>query len=283
MGWVDPYILTFYRFLFGFYVIFIAVFVEEKHKEIYRLKKKQVFSLFFLGFINIFFSMSMLQLSVKYTTAATAVVIFCSNPIFILLISIIIGDIKLKIINFIPVIFGIIGIFFIMKDKGLVFDNGIIYGLLSSISFSIFSVVAKKTTKDISAITANALSFFFGVLALSLFLVITKRGLSLPEDIYKKEGLNYVISILYLGIMITGVGYLTFFRALKKLKIISTSYIFLLKPIVATILSIIFLKETINVNFWIGLVFIFLGSGFYIFRDKIILTLNKFKKIFSNN
>jgi drug/metabolite transporter (DMT)-like permease len=257
MGVIDPYILTFYRFLIGFYIIFIAVIAKDKYKEIYKLTKKQVLSLFVLGFINIFFSMSMLQLAVKHTSAATAGVIFCSNPIFIILISVFIKDIKPSFKNIVPVSLGVIGIFLIMQSKKIGFDLGSFYAVLASISFAAFSIIGKKTVKNVSPITANSISFFFGTLVLAFFLIMTKRGLNLPIEVYKTGNL---LRFIYIGIGITGIGYLTFFKTLEKFKIVSASYIFILKPLFATIFAIIFLSEKIPLNFWLGLFFIFIGS-----------------------
>ncbi|MEI6079920.1 MAG: DMT family transporter, partial [bacterium] len=262
MGVIDPFLLTLIRFSLGFLTILAFGLIYGQQKELLKLTIKQIGILAFLGFVNAFFSMSMLQLAVKNTSAATAAVVFCSNPMFALFFSIIYKDEKASFKNFAPVLLGILGTFFVMKDKGLVLDYGVIYALLASIGFGFYYVTGKKTASNMSVFTVNTVSFFFGILALFIFILVSGRGFN--ADLFSNTGMVTaklkLSTILYLGVLVSGVGYLTFFKTLKKYSAMSSSYIFLLKPTVATILAIIFLGERVGLNFWAGMLMIVAGG-----------------------
>ena len=260
MDKIDPFLLTFYRFLMGFIVMFIFVTLRNNWREVLSLKKKEVMMLVLMGFLNIFLSMSMLQLAVKHGTAATAAVIFCSNPMFVLLIMILKGRESASIRNFAPIIMAITGTYFIMTDSGeFSLSSGAIYALISALSFAVYSVISKGTLTKLSVSVANLVSFFAGITFSATFILISGIGFDLSE-FFVSDGvvtLAYrVTAFIYMGVLLSGFGYLALFKTLKKFSALSSSYIFLLKPLIATTLSIIFLAEPYGMSFWLGLCFI---------------------------
>ena len=258
MAFIDPYTLTLYRFFIGFSVLTGFAIFSKRLKEIILLSKKQIGYLFLLGFINVFFSMSMLQIAIKETNAATAAVVFCSNPIFVLLFSLMLGDEKFSIGRIAAFLLGIIGVVFIMKDKGLQIDTGAIYAVVAAISFAAYSVLAKKTVKGVTPLITNVVSFFFGVVALFVFLLITGKNIAFPVLAF--ENTQNILLLAYIGIGISGIGYITFMLMLKQLSASSASVVFLIKPIIATILAVFFLKEHLSTPFFIGLFCVVVGS-----------------------
>ncbi|MCX6112751.1 MAG: EamA family transporter [Proteobacteria bacterium] len=264
MGFMDPFLLTLVRFLIGIFVLLIFIFLRGQEKELLKITGKQLQKLAFLGCLNIFFSMSMLQMAIKTTSAATAAVVFCSNPLFVLLFSIINGDEKANFKNFIPIIFGIAGTYFVMTDKGVVIDYGVIYALLASISFGLFTVMNKKLLKELHSLTINVASFFFGILVLFIFMLLSGKGVAIGS--FLEYGFKSTSLVLYLGIIVSGIAYITFFKTLQRYSAVSSSYMFLLKPSVATILAIMLLGERVGLNFWIGMVMIATGGIIIIYR-----------------
>ena len=208
--------------------------------------------------------MSMLQLAIKTTSAATAAVVFCSNPLFVLLFSIISGDEKATFKNFLPILFGIAGTYFVMTDKELVIDYGVIYALLASIGFALFTVMNKKLLKDLNSLTINTVSFFFGILILLVFILLSGRAFVATS--FLGHGIKSIGLVVYLGMFVSGIAYITFFKTLQKYSAVSSSYMFLLKPTVATILAIALLGERVGLNFWIGMLMIIIGGIIIVYR-----------------
>jgi len=238
--------------------------LSGQEKDLLKLTGRQIQKLAFLGFLNIFFSMSMLQLAIKTTSAATAAVVFCSNPLFVLMFSIISGEEKATIKNFTPIFFGIVGTYFVMTDKGLVIDYGVIYALLAAIGFALFTVMNKKLLKKLHPLTINTVSFFFGILILLVFILISGRGFVATP--LMEHGIKSISLVLYLGVLVSGLAYITFFKTLQRYTAVSSSYLFLLKPTVATILAILLLGEKVGLNFWIGMLMIIIGGMIIVYR-----------------
>ena len=74
--------------------------------------------------------------------------------------------------------------------------------------------------------------------------------------------LDSTISVIYLGIVSTGVAWLLRFRILKQNGLIFQSQVAYLIPIFGVILSYIFLKEVITTKILISLLAIIIGIYF---------------------
>ncbi|HOJ94168.1 MAG TPA: DMT family transporter, partial [Fervidobacterium nodosum] len=68
--------------------------------------------------------------------------------------------------------------------------------------------------------------------------------------------INQWFILIYLGLIVTGVAYLTFFKAMEKIGATQSSRIFFLKPIVATLLAIVFLGEKLSLLKIIGMIIV---------------------------
>ena len=71
---------------------------------------------------------------------------------------------------------------------------------------------------------------------------------------------NIWMLLLYLGIMITGLGYLFYFLAMEVSDAATASIVFFVKPALAPIFAVITLHEVIRPNGYIGIALIFIGS-----------------------
>lgn len=258
MGVVDPFTLTLWRFVLGLIFLLLVPGTVKRFKEIKSLSIKSYLSLALLGFLNVFFSMSMLQLAVKYSSAATAATIFCSNPIFVFLIALSIGSEKFSKRKVIGLVLGVVGIFLIMNEKGIVYKSGMLFAVIAALSFSIYTVLSKKIIAGITPITVNIVSFMFGIIINIIFIGLTGRSF-LPSTAILSST-PHLLAILYLGIVVSGLGYITFFNTIKKYTAVSASLIFMLKPVAVIALSFLFLKEELPEIFFFGFILITLGS-----------------------
>lgn len=258
MGFVDPFTLTLWRFVLGLLFLVLVPGSAKRFKEIKALSLKSVAALAFLGFLNVFFSMSMLQLAVKFSSAATAATIFCSNPLFVFLIALGFKSEKFSKLKIAGLFVGIAGIFLIMNEKGLVFKSGLLFAVAGAVAFSVYTVLSKKMVSGITPITVNLVSFFFGILISLSFIFIA--GIDLLPQKQLMSSSTHIFAIIYLGFVVSGVGYITFFNAIKRYSAVSASLIFMLKPAVATVFAFLFLNEDLPEIFFLGLLMIMLGT-----------------------
>ncbi len=258
MGLVDPFTLTLWRFMLGLTFLVFVPGTFKRFKEIRSLSLKSFGALALLGFLNVFFSMSMLQLAVKFSSAATAATIFCSNPLFVFLIALGFKDEKFSKLKMAGLFIGIAGIFLIMNEKGIVFKSGLMFAVVGAAAFSVYTVLSKKIISGISPISVNIVSFAFGILINLVFIVVTGGDLLPGTELLSSS--VHLSAIIYLGFVVSGIGYITFFNTIKQFTAVSASLIFMLKPVVASILAFMFLNENLPEVFFFGLTMIMSGT-----------------------
>lgn len=255
----DPFTLTFYRFVVGFIFLFLMLLIRGEKKDLFSLTLKTILVLALLGFLNTFFSMSMLQLAVKHANAATAAVIFCSNPLFVFLFSVLSRQESFHQVKAAGLAAGIGGIAFVSGGGGMVLGGGVLYALSASISFALYTVLNKRVLKGVKPLTVNVVSFFFGLIFTAIYMSFAGIGAALPQSLF--SDVSALFSFIYLGVVISGIGYITFINTIKDLGPVAASIIFLLKPVIATFLAVIFLGEQLHGLFFPGIVLIAAGSG----------------------
>ena len=251
MGTVDPFVLTFWRFAIGFIFFLFYPGVRKRFSEIGSFSLKEWFSVIILGLLNSFLAMSFLQVAVKMSSAATAATIFCSNPVFVLLFASVFRLESLTAGKMAGVLTGFAAVAVIMSEKGFVLNKGMIFALFAAVIFAFYTVFTKKTLSKISPFTVNLVSFFAGSVVNLVFILIYGLPLMPDTGFYEVEK---IAAFVYLGIFVTGFGYVTFFETIKRFTALGASLIFLFKPAVAVIFAVIFLKESLSGTFFAGLV-----------------------------
>ena len=260
VGSITPYQVNMFRFLIGGLVLFAALI----YKRDISIGKEDFIKTVLIGIINVVISMNLIQLSLyaKGAFASVTAVIFSCNPIFVMIFSSIIEKEKIDKKNFIALFFGLIGTFVIFSDKiSLDFSSILspLFALLSAISFAIYTVIGKRVSKKIGSMKMNAYSFVSGSIILILLLFIFNQPVfSFDFEITYK--------LIYLSVFVTGIAYLTYFKGLSIIGAGKGSLVFFLKPVFASIIAAIFLKENISIQLVVGTILILFG---------IFFTLNK--------
>ena len=116
-----------------------------------------------------------------------------------------------------------------------------------------------RVLKSIKPFSVNLVSFFFGIVSLAVFMLATNKSFALNPVFFKDYA--KLIAFIYLGFIVTGLGYVTFLATIKKYSPVSSSLIFMLKPAVATVFAVIFLGEKLSAYFIAGFVMLLLGTG----------------------
>lgn len=254
MPFCDPLQLTFHRFLIGWIFLLIFLVARGRSRELTHIARRDILLLAFLGFLNTFFAMSMLQTAVKYSTAATAATVICANPVFVYLFSLIAGNGSFSWRRAAGIVAGVIGIVLVMFDRGLRLDTGVLYALAAAAAFALYTLLNKPLAHRIGSLPVNIVSFFFGLLLSAAYLLVTGGDLRPPVEMI--DAPVRLASFLYLGIVVSGIGYITFVKTIRLLTPIAASVIFIMKPAIATFLAVLFLGERLSVLFWPGLIFI---------------------------
>lgn len=248
-GLIDPFQLTFLRFIVGGLTLLpFVLFSREK------VTPKDFLFFLGLGILNVLISMGCYQLAIVMGKASTVAILISSNPVFVALFSMLILKEKITKNGVVCILLGILGISLIIYkgDSGGDTIEGLILALLASVTFALYTVLGKFKTDNVSSVTMICWSSILGSL------------LYIPVLMYKKLPLFYmpqgsVLKVLYLGIFVSGIAYVTYMKALKDLSASKGSMVFFLKPAIATVLAVIFLHETVRLNTILGMCLVLLG------------------------
>ncbi|MDO4745947.1 MAG: DMT family transporter [Bacillota bacterium] len=271
---LDPFQLTFLRFLIGGIVLLPFGIVEMKHKNI-KLDRKDLLKLLGIGTIGIPISMVLFQIGIMNCNASSASVMFSINPLFTMVCAHLLTSEKVTKPRLMALSIGIIGLIFIIRPWDVQEGNsafGTICLLLAAVTFGFYTVTGKMVSQKIGSVAQASISFLLG--SGVLLIVITLAG----KPVFAGVAENIPI-VLYTGIFITGLGYYAYFTSIKLADATTGSFAFFLKPAIAPIIAVIVLKETILWNTFVGIGFILLASYLNIkYQQK----ANEIKKRFEN-
>lgn len=244
MGSVDPLVLTFWRFVCGLLVLSAAMLLRGRRL---RLGGRQLAMLATMGLLNTFASMSLLQLAVRHTNASRAATIFCSNPVLVVALAALLGWERWSIRKAVGLVLGVAGLVLVTGAHRLVVDSGSVYALLAAAAFACYMLVGRRASLSIDPITVNVVSFAFGLAALGGLLLLRGEPMG-PGRLLARPWL-----FAFLGVGVSGLGYITFITAIRRMGAGRASTIFLLKPAVSVALAITLIGEEVSLHFLAGL------------------------------
>lgn len=252
---LDPFQLTFLRFAVGGLLLLPFAIVELRKNNI-KLSAKDFMTLMGEGILGIPLSMLFFQLGVMNSNAATASVLISINPLFTMLFAHFFTEEKLNRQKIIVLLIGLAGIILMIKPWDIQEGNtaiGIVFMLLAAVFFGLYTVASKESVKSIGIMAQTSISFILGSLVLLIvILVMGKPVLSGVAD--------NLLLVLYVGVFVTGLGYFSYFMAIKLSDAATGSLAFFLKPAIAPVMAVIILGETILWNTYMGIGTILLAS-----------------------
>lgn len=120
-------------------------------------------------------------------------------------------------------------------------------------TFAAYSVMGKRSIGRIGTYTQTSVSFIVGSLILLAVTAATGRPVT--------EGLAENIAVvLYCGIVVTGIGYLFYFLAIRYSDASTGSITFFIKPAIAPIFAVLILHETVRWNTIVGIILLVTAS-----------------------
>lgn len=251
----NPLQMNFLRFLIGGIILFPFAIYDIRKRSI-KLSKKDIFILIGLGILAVPVSMSFFQLSLQYINASVVAVFLSTNSIFVTPLSYFILKEKADKSMLISLVLGFIGIAIITSPSFTIGSKeivGIIYGIAAPITFALFSVLGKAILPRVGGIILNDFVFISG----SVFMLPMLFLMKIP--IFTGISSSNIFHLLYLGIVVTAIGYILMFKGLAVIPANKGTLLFMIKPFLAGTLAYLFLYESIPSTLIIGTLFI-LGS-----------------------
>ena len=271
-GVFAPMQITCLRFLVGG-VLLIPFAVRSIRKKNAVLTRKDLGFFACAGFLCVVIAMSLYQMSVTYTRASIVAVIFSCNPIFVTMLAHLLLHEEIHKNHIIALILELTAALIIIDPIHASLDpTGALLAILSAAMFSFYSVFGKKRTPRFGGIAVTCLSFLFGATELVALLLFgrTAAGASLygalglkifiDVPLFENIPLSALPALLYICCINSAAGFVCHMMAMEKTSAQEASLIFFLKPIIAPIFALIFLKEEIPLNMIVGIVCFLAGS-----------------------
>ncbi|MEA2070340.1 MAG: DMT family transporter, partial [Asgard group archaeon] len=198
--------------------------------------------------------------SVKFTTASASSFLLNVNPIITYLLAFLILKEEHQWWGFIGVIVSIGGVFLIavpIDEIGNLFASqlflGNIMAFLSGFAWAVYSIYIKRFLKKEDPVICTTWSIIVSTIILCIAMVIFEGGF--PQN------LNWVSTclLLFMGIIPTAIAFTLWLYVIGKTPVQKLSVFQFLIPIIATLLAVLFLNETLNKFFYIGAGLIIIG------------------------
>ena len=196
--------------------------------------------------------------SYRYTSVATATLCYYMAPIFVTLASPFVLKEKLNVKKGICIFLALVGMVFVSGvlnvDSLQISTMGIFCGIGAAFFYACV-ILFNKHMKEISSYDMTMTQLLIAAMVILPYVLFTENLSTITLTV------SSIILLLVLGILHTGLAYMIYFSSITKLKAQTVAIFSYIDPVVAIILSALFLKEKLDLYSIIGAILI-LGSTF---------------------
>jgi drug/metabolite transporter (DMT)-like permease len=251
-----PVTIALLRVFFGAIPVLILCFYKKIKVEAFS---KDWYWFAIIGFINLVVPFFLISYGVKSVQSNLAAILMSTTP----LSSTILGHYYTKNEKFnftktIGILIGFAGIVYLFSDNLLINESNFISAILilvGSTCYVIGGVLTLKIKEKKNENVTGSILIWAVIILIPLSFFIEKPWTYNPS-------IQSTISVIYLGLVSTGIAWLLRFKILVDNGLIFQSQVSYLIPIFGTILSYIFLKELITVKVLISLIAVVIGIYF---------------------
>jgi drug/metabolite transporter (DMT)-like permease len=251
-----PITIAFLRVFFGAIPVLLLCYYKDIKIEAFS-KDWHWFAL--IGFINLVAPFFLIAYGVKSVQSNLAAILMSTTP----LSSTVLGHFytkneKFNFIKTFGILIGFSGILYLFSDNLLINENNFLSALLillGSTCYVVGGVLTLRISKKKNENVTGSILIWAVIILMPLVILIEQ-----PWNISAR--LDSTISVIYLGLVSTGIAWLLRFRILVNNGLIFQSQVSYLIPIFGTILSYIFLKELITTKVLISLIAVIIGIYF---------------------
>ena len=251
-----PVTIAFLRVFFGAIPVLLLCYYKDIKIEAFS-KDWHWFAL--IGFINLVAPFFLIAYGVKSVQSNLAAILMSTTP----LSSTVLGHFyttneKFNFIKTFGILIGFSGILYLFSDNLLIDENNFLSALLILLGSTCYVVGGVLTLKISKKKNENVTG---SILIWAVIILIPFVGfIEQPWNLTPR--LDSTVSVIYLGLVSTGLAWLLRFRILVNNGLIFQSQVSYLIPIFGTILSYIFLKELITTKVLISLIAVSVGIYF---------------------
>ena len=256
---LEPIKLSFYRNIVV--IIILLPFVFYKIKIIFEIFKQNWKIIIFLSIFSVSIFNTFMNIALTTSSVISTSLMPAFAPSMIIVLSFFIFNSKISSLQFIGVIISFIGFINIiirgniLNLSSLNFVAGDIWMLGCVSCWALYTSLIRKMPKEIDNISFLFLIFFIGNIFVIPFYIFES---SINQSFTINEQYGWLL-VLYCGIGPALISYLLWIKAIKIMGANNSGLFLNLIPIFSSLISIIFLKEKLELFHIIGAVLIFTG------------------------
>ena len=251
-----PITIAFLRVFFGAIPVLMLCYYKKIKLEAFS-KDWHWFAM--IGFINLVAPFYLIAYGVQSVQSNLAAILMSTTP----LSSTVLGHFYTKNEKFnfaktVGILIGFAGIVYLFSDNILIDENNFLSAILilvGSTCYVIGGVLTLKISKKKNENVTGSILIWATLILFPLMCLLETPWENTPS-------INSTMSVIYLGIVPTGVAWLLRFKILKKNGLIFQSQVSYLIPIFGIILGYIFLSELITYKVLISLLAVVVGIYF---------------------
>ena len=234
--------------------IAVAIYVLIYNKALFRVSLRQ-FSLFACGGITVFCTAALYYAAMRNSSVSTAAVLMNTSPAFVMAFSVIFFREKLtkkKFFGLLVMLTGCMLVSGILSGTMAFRLLGVVLGIGSGLSYSIYSIVAKEEVlRGYHSLSATLYHFMLmGVIGLFF--------LDLPTYVpcIAKAPFPVIPLLIGIGLFTCVIPYFMFSLSLKYVPVGTAAALGVIEPMAATLYSVIFFRERLSIPAIVGIVMI---------------------------
>ncbi len=245
---VDAATLTFMRSIISTVGLAGAFLLKGSKLKIERQDWK---TMVLLGLIAIPINQFFYLYGMKFTTAANGALLYAITPVIVLVLSRVILKERVTVKKTLGIALAFVGVSIVVFERGVDFSSDYTFGnlmiLIAVVAWALFTIHGRKMILKYGAFQTTAVAMILG-----MFLFFPVGLIASVQFPFSELTPFQWAGILYLGVGTSILGYFLWYYALGKIETSKVAVFANGQPIVATLLSLMFLDYTITPPFVVG-------------------------------
>jgi drug/metabolite transporter (DMT)-like permease len=253
----SPAMAALIRFIFGTIFLMVA-YLNINGFRLPSFTSRQWFLVFLSAFSGVFCYNFFFFGAMGSISAVRASLLITSSTIFIMLLSAILFKERITFIKWIGLFITLVGVAVVIvrgdfsklgNDSWGIGETLII---LTSLSWTFYTLLAKVVLKEMNALSVSAFSALIGTMML-FFPVLNEHPLAQIES----ASLQSILAVIYIGSTATALGFVWYYEAVIKIGATNSAVIANLTPVFAVVVAIALGEELTLITAIGGIVVLF--------------------------
>ena len=256
---LDPLTTTLLRYVVA--LAFLLLLLVHYRSRVLRVATRDLFVLNLMGLSGIVGYHYFFFLSLRYTEVANTAIINALTPLLTAVAAAVLVKEWLHGRNYVGVMVAAVGVVLLLCGGDIQrlakwqFNRGDLLMLLAVTSWTIYALLIKRLTDRYSSYTLVLYATIFGVLWLLVLM-------PWPETVTQIRGISLrsLCSVLFMGVFVSGLGYLTYNMSIHAIGATRTSsFVHSCVPVWVALLALVFLQQAITLVMVVSTALILVG------------------------